>query len=51
MFPKENLTQKHYLANLTRYNIFSPEHDSFLQKTKNLEEFKYSLAFMNLLLT
>lgn len=46
----ENLTQKHYLANLTWYNVLSQEHDSFLQKTEDLEELKYSLAFMKLLL-
>lgn len=51
MFSKENLTQKHYLANLTWYNVLSQEHDSFLQKTENLEEFKYAPAFMKLLLT
>lgn len=48
---QKRTSHRNYLANLTWYNVLSQEHDSFLQKTENLEEFKYALAFTKLLLT
>lgn len=48
MFSQVNLTQKHYLANLTGTMFFLK---SMIPLTEDLEELKYSLAFIKLLLT
>lgn len=51
IFRGEPHTRTLCLANLTWHSILSEARDSFLQKTENLEEFKYRLPFMKLLLT